>query len=286
MNKTSIEWALNPDGSPGYTWNPITGCLNGCEYCYAKKLANTRLKDRYLANKNLMPSMTNLPQSMGYELADPFYPRIWPERFKPWELQARKKPMGIFTCDMSDLFGIGIPENWTTNVLNVARACPQHRFYLLTKQPQNLAKFSPFPQNVWVGASATSFKMFVDALAYLSSVKAGVKYLSLEPLLSWDRVITNDYAYSVALKHAFNDDQLLRDAGISWVIIGAQTKPYKPPQLEWVEEIVNAADKADIPVFLKNNLMDAIPACTLPFWVPDGEASAGMYYRQYVPEVN
>ncbi len=31
MNKTKIEWC-------DYTWNPVTGCLNGCEYCYAKKI--------------------------------------------------------------------------------------------------------------------------------------------------------------------------------------------------------------------------------------------------------
>jgi Bacteriophage protein gp37 len=39
MNKTQIEWVINPDGSHGYTWNPVTGCLNGCSYCYAAKMA-------------------------------------------------------------------------------------------------------------------------------------------------------------------------------------------------------------------------------------------------------
>jgi len=28
MNKSKIEWC-------DMTWNPITGCLHGCEYCYA-----------------------------------------------------------------------------------------------------------------------------------------------------------------------------------------------------------------------------------------------------------
>ena len=22
------------------TWNPVTGCLHGCEYCYARRIAN------------------------------------------------------------------------------------------------------------------------------------------------------------------------------------------------------------------------------------------------------
>jgi len=57
----------------------------------------------------------------------------------------------------------------------------------------------------------------------------------------------------------------LKDAGINWVIIGAQTKPYKPPKIEWVEEIVKACDKAGIPVFLKDNLKPLLqPLMTAP----------------------
>lgn len=32
MNKTKIEWCDS-------TWNPVTGCLHNCEYCYARKIA-------------------------------------------------------------------------------------------------------------------------------------------------------------------------------------------------------------------------------------------------------
>ena len=46
----------------------------------------------------------------------------------------------------------------------------------------------------------------------------------------------------------------LTEAGISWVIIGAQTKPTVYPRIEWVQEIVEACDKAGIPVFQKDNL--------------------------------
>ena len=50
----------------------------------------------------------------------------------------------------------------------------------------------------------------------------------------------------------------LEEAGISWVILGSQTKPYKPPKIEWVREIVQAADKAGVKVFLKKNLKPLI----------------------------
>ena len=233
---------MNPDGTPGYTWNPITGCLNGCEYCYARKLANTRLKERYLANDVIGetdPRTSRLRESF----ADPFHPRFWEDRTSWKEEQSLrgKKPMGIFTCDMSDLFGIGVPEMWQAKVFGFINLFPEHRFYLLTKQPQNLIKFSPFPDNCWVGVSATDDAMVTHAVVGLDYIDAKIKYLSLEPLLKWD-MSKIDLAWT------------LETYKINWLIIGAQTKPTVYPKLEWVREIVEACDKAEIPVFQKNNL--------------------------------
>jgi len=153
---------------------------------------------------------------------------------------------GIVThnCDMSDLFGIGIPEEWTRRVLSNIKHHWTDRFYLLTKQPQNLTRFSPFPDNCWVGVSATNTEMLLQACSSLEyPVEAKVKYLSIEPFLDWSFNWNESY-----LINAF------KRAGIKCLIIGAQTKPYKPPKIEWVKEIVNAADKAGIPVFQKDNL--------------------------------
>ncbi|KKM87794.1 hypothetical protein LCGC14_1265380 [marine sediment metagenome] len=260
MNKTLIDWVRNPDGTQGYTWNPITGCLNhingmckgGNFPCYAHRLAHGRLKNVYLAN-TILPCHYE-PNHIAHHL-DPFYLRFWPERLQQgqdflFSSQWRRytKPAGVFVCDMSDLFGDGVPEDWTEQVLQVIRdasAHSSHRFYLLTKQPQNLAKFSPFPQNCWVGVTATNTNYAVAACYALQDIKAKVKYLSIEPLLAW--VLSREGAESPALY------QELVDAGINWLIIGAQTKPYKPPKIEWVQEIVEAADKAGIPVFQKDN---------------------------------
>lgn len=32
MNKTKIDWCDS-------TWNPVTGCFHGCDYCYARSIA-------------------------------------------------------------------------------------------------------------------------------------------------------------------------------------------------------------------------------------------------------
>jgi len=245
MNRTKIEWGQNPDGSQGYTWNPITGCLNGCPYCYARKLANGRLKQRYLANLNIVPMSYTQQCLKGVRAEDPFYPRFWPERME--ELVKRNniihrkglsvKPISIFVCDMSDLFGIGIPDKWTGEILDLIDDNDYDRFYLLTKQPQNLIKWSPFPKNCFVGVTATNPEQYRKAIVGLAGIKSAVKYISFEPLLEYIPVMS------------FGGLEI-----INWIISGAQTKPYKPPEISWLQEIVEAADGASVAVFLKDNL--------------------------------
>ena len=266
INATKIEWVKNPDGSQGYTWNPITGCLNGCPYCYVRKLANGRLKKRYQVSDDYsLPPRTD--RIKGY--SDPFYPRFWPEKFKDLVGIGDKAPRGIFVCNMSDLFGIGVPEKWTRHVLEAIGNQTRHRFYLLTKQPQNLAKFSPFPDNCWVGVSCTNQAQFTVACDYLSKIESTVKFISFEPLLG--SMQTSDYIW-----------QELYLGGISWVICGAQTKPDVMPEISWVREIVDAADKVGVKVFLKDNLGPLLEENRAE-WAFDIMKDYSMYLRQGMP---
>jgi len=226
----------------GWTTNPITGCLNSCPYCFARKLANTRLKESYLANKTVAPLQTNWFHTFSDGYIDsrydaPFYPRYWEDRLQ--QMLKAPKNSGIFVCDMSDLFGIGIPEEWTQSVLDVIRQRLDCRFYLLTKQPAHLSKFSPFPDNCWVGVSVCNDKMLDVAVDKLEDIPAKHKFISFEPLLK-RLTLSLDYA--------------LYYSGVGQVIIGAQTQPNVYPRIEWVQEIVQVADKAGIRVYLKDNL--------------------------------
>jgi len=243
VNRTKIQWVKNPDGTPGWTWNPITGCLNGCSYCYARKLANGRLKERYLANENTIMRFSNGFVPMKLKVTDPFYPRFWPDRLKdlptsvavhvPWS-----KSLGIFVCDMGELFGGWIPKEWQEKIFEIIKHYSWHRFYLLTKQPQNLVKFSPFPRNCWVGVTAVNQAWYDNAIYWLNRIEATAKYVSIEPILG--------HILLPAYRH------------IDWLIIGCQTPPSPKtmPKFEWVEEIVNAADGVGTPVFIKPPLSD------------------------------
>jgi len=270
MNKTQIEWVKNPDGTQGYTWNPITGCLNhtngmckgGGFPCYAYRLANGRLKQRYLANLNIAPvsyPLPDIPASL-----QPFYPRFWNSRLvDPYG----KKPKGVFTCDMGELFGDWVPREWQDAVFTVIKQSLYNRYYLLTKQPQNLVKFSPFPDNCWVGVTATDSTMAIIATSHLSKIKAKVKFISFEPLLG---EITDSWI-----------PRSVKGNIIDWVIIGSQTKPFNPPRLGWIREIIETADKMGIAVFLKDNLLELVN-----YQSPETEFAFNKdgYYRQEIPE--
>jgi protein gp37 len=225
------SFVRNHDGSVGFSSNPITGCLKRCSYCYALRKCNDpklSLKAQYLANPNIAPVPSYWHDSPN---DDPFYPRFVAKEFD--EIKGRKKPTGIFLCDMSDIFGDWIPREWQDKIFETIRACPQHRFYLLTKQPQNLKQFSPYPENCWVGVSATDQPMAQNAIQYLRGIQAPRKYICFSPLLG---KIDIDLT------------------GIDWGIIAAQNNPYVSPDPIWVSILVKRLNQAGAKVFLKDNL--------------------------------
>jgi len=206
VNRTKIEWT-------DYTWNPVTGCLHSCSYCYGRKIAN-----RF---RSIFPN--------GYK------PTFHPERLEePYNL---KKSSKIFVCSMGDLFGNWVPAKWIKAVIKVAEDNPQHIFQFLTKNPARYEEFR-FPKNCWLGTTVTSY-LDQDRILQLPRYEENYRtlnFVSFEPLLG--EVYLEDWIWGY----------------IDWVIVGAQTNPYKPPKPEWVKHIILEAKKAGKPVFLKNNL--------------------------------
>jgi protein gp37 len=216
MNRTKIEWA-------DYTWSPITGCTKRCAYCYAHRLAKGRLRRRYLANPNVAP---------GCDPSDPFTPRFWADRLdEPFNL---KTPSKIFVCSMGEIFDPSVSWEWKEEVLAAAGEADWHTFQFLTKQPLIAQQFT-FPANAWAGVTIENGGLLPQIrLHRFASVEAPVRFISLEPLTG---PVTSIPGW------------------VDWIIIGAMTGPgAMKPRPEWVQGLIDEADKSGIPVFLKDNL--------------------------------
>lgn len=234
MNKTKIEYV-------DYTWNPVTGCLHDCDYCYARRIVN-----RFKAKENL----TYIDGIKPKHLSTIPYPYGFLPTFHPQRLDAPKKlkkSSRILVVSMGDLFGEFIPDKWINKVLEVVKECSQHTFLFLTKNPNRYYSFK-FPNNAWIGASAvnrpdekarpmeegfivTNAHTVADTMSFFER-----SFLSIEPLL-------NDVSLDIDISF------------IDWIIVGAQTGPGAiKPKREWVENLIDIARACNVPIFLKDNL--------------------------------
>ena len=244
FSKSGIEYL-------DYSWGIFSGCYNlpegicPVEVCWAKGIAL-------------------------------HYPKLYPNGFNPTYYpealdspKYRKKPSRIGVGWVGDVIGYGL--EYKEQIYETIRACPQHTFLFLTKNPENLPQWSPFPENCYVGVTATGVEAYKQALAGLAVIKAKVKFLSIEPFLERIPMVA--------------PYELSRDE-VQQVIIGAQTKPYRPPAISAVHEIVEACDKAGVKVFLKENLKDLLrneQGWTPALYVNARECDGTEYLRQEMP---
>jgi len=225
MNKTKIEWC-------DYTWNPVTGCMNNCEYCYARKIATRFDKGcNFLSPRlNVAPKTNN-----GKEISFPygFAPTFYPDRLK--EPKGKKKTLTIFVCSMSDLFGDWVPDEWIRQVFAACDAAPQHRYIFLTKNPERYRKIFPnLSPNFYLGQTITSpYRTFIYSHRNLNT------FISYEP-------IQEPITYAGQIPDS-----------IKWIIAGAETGNRKGKvtvQKEWLDKLVDICKEKKIPLFMKNSL--------------------------------
>lgn len=262
MNNTKIEWCNS-------TWNPVTGCLHGCEYCYARKQANRFVGcnekwDRILTPHYNVP-LTELDEPLtitrrnGQTVKAP-YPFGFDPTFHKYRLSEPVKwqtPRTIFVGSMTDLFGEWVPDRWITDVFNACEKAPQHRYLFLTKNPARYLKLVKQGKlsllntnpNMWFGTSLTQITDVKRILDTFQIINCGINtFISIEPLLE-----------GISPYEDWND--LIYNMYVDWVIIGAETGNRKDkivPSKMWINDIVEDCEYNKIPVFMKNSLVPII----------------------------
>lgn len=279
-NKTKIDWCDS-------TWNPVTGCLHGCEYCYARKIAERFGGASETHNNECCHECQWITEGTGeiHDLDEPIYDfdkvRNAPypfdfdptfHRYKLDEPQRWKKPRTIFVCSMADLFGEWVPDEWIEQVFKACEAAPQHRYMFLTKNPGRYcdlerAGIMPKGNNFWFGATFDHSNWPGHDGPH--EIPGRPTTFALHGKMVHD---AGDFYYpDYPEKNRFvSFEPLLYDigahigsTGAQWHIIGAETGNRKwkvATQREWVEHIVEYSDKSHIPVFMKESLREIMGA--------------------------
>ncbi|RLG44408.1 MAG: hypothetical protein DRN78_00210 [Thermoproteota archaeon] len=157
------------------TWNPVSGCPHQCKYCFARRLAETRLRNtrRY---------------------RDGFITRLNEEEFRK-----RFKGGVVFVSDMGDLFAHTVKDEWISRVIDHISRFPDTFFLFLTKNPSRYREFLPkFPSNAILGATIetdddTLYRRENISNAPLPSLRYEAmrelrwpkKFVSVEPILDF-----------------------------------------------------------------------------------------------------
>jgi len=213
-DKSTIEWT-------DATWNPVTGCTKisaGCDNCYA-----ARFSERFRG-------VLGHPFETGFDLT------LRPERLlQPLEW---KRPRMIFVNSMSDLFQKEVPNTHISKVFDTMEKANWHTYQVLTKRSSLLRKFlndryqaRKAPAHIWFGVSVENEKT-TSRISHLQSANAGVRFLSIEPLIG--------PVGKLNLK------------GIDWVIVGGESGPgARPMDPRWAINIRNQCVKAKVAFFFK-----------------------------------
>jgi DNA repair photolyase len=154
------------------TWNPITGCLHGCTYCWAQRFA------RRLA-------------TWGTE---PYRTRQFRPAFAEWRLQ--RVPKGdLFVGDMGDMWGDWVPPAWITRVLAALRRRRGGGHLFLTKNPRRYHEFrDAFTENMMLGVTIESNRAHPVSQAppprerfeAMEALRWPNKAVVIEPILDFD----------------------------------------------------------------------------------------------------
>lgn len=231
------------NGYADFAVNFSVGCSNrlACrDACWARRMAHR------LAH---MGPAGDAYRTQLERRGDAFWPAFHVDIMADWDLRLtkRQKPSRIALNFMGDICSEGVWDVYgmmqgdetmlTSHVQDeVRRFCARHlrhTFLILTKRPEAL--ISPWPNNCWVGVSASTQGEARRRMERLQQVECGLRWVSLEP---WDDTSSETVIFP------------------EWVVIGGWSGAHdlRPEVVEAARAIGRTCKSLGIPVFVKSNM--------------------------------
>jgi protein gp37 len=224
---SGIEWTT-------HTFNPWIGCTKvsaACDHCYAEAW------DKRFNGERWGPH------------ADRTRTKTWGNPIK-WNRQAAQdgtRPR-VFCASLADVFDNhrSIQDAWRRELWALIRQTPNLDWLLLTKRPQNIARYLPddwrdgYP-NVWLGVTVENQTEADRRIPHLLAVPAAVRFLSCEPLQG-----------PVDIESYLPGPRVGGKPCLHWIIAGGENGPhYRPADPDWFRSLRDQCADAGVPFLFK-----------------------------------
>ncbi len=227
-----------------HSFNPWVGCQKvglGCMNCYAEHDMTRKLR---WANAWGSP-----------ETSERLKTKTWNDPVK-WNRQAQAdgtRPK-VFCGSLCDVFEDN-PQviDWRLDLFSLIEDTPYLDWLILTKRPEIAQRFfamtNNLHDNIMMGVSIEDQATADERIDYLASVPARTRFLSLEPLLG---PVNLGLMGTAPKTWTANGDYRPVWSFFHWVIVGGESGPNaRPMHLDWVRDIRDQCQEADVPFFLK-----------------------------------
>lgn len=214
---SGIEWTH-------HTFNPWIGCQKvspACDACYAEAW------DKRFGGERWGPKAARTRTSN----ANWNKPLQWNRKAEAEGVRYR-----VFCASLADVFDNhrSIQPEWRADLWSLIRSTPHLDWLLLTKRPQNIARFLPddwgggYP-NVWLGTTVENQDEAERRVPILAATRARIRFLSCEPLLGY-----------VSLRNIKASPRARTPASvqIDWVIAGGESgSRHRPTDPSWFRRL-------------------------------------------------
>ena len=241
---SNIEWTT-------HTFNPWIGCTKvspACDHCYAESWDARGLQGG--ATRWGPHAARTRTKTWGNPLR--------------WNRQAEgaaDRPR-VFCASLADVFDNhpSILPEWRADLWAMIRLTPNLDWLLLTKRPQNIARFLPadwgagYP-NVWLGTTVENQTEADRRIPHLLAIPAAIRFLSCEPLLGPVDLTVVEYHPGFtcdALHGRCNDETWPVPGRLDWVITGGENaRDFRPTKVDWVRSLRDQCAAAGVPFLFK-----------------------------------
>ena len=173
-----------------FDWNAALGCTRcspTCSNCASARWLASHKKPGLDSLLEMVVDNGPVATLLGEKRTVPVFNgkvKLRPKELKlPLYLQDDAQ---VFVCGCSDLFHKDIPDDFIEKIFAVVQARAGIVFFALTRRPERaveFAKLHDWPDNLWVGVSAETQKLFDYRVSFLAKLPAKYRAVSIKPMM-------------------------------------------------------------------------------------------------------